>query len=100
MRNGACHTTPTGLPLILTSARFFTSPRSSHTWPSFFHQSAEALMVLVYVPLPEKYLTPSSVLSFHAVSLSSVIDGGAPRSAWKFTVHGPSTVATSVSATL
>jgi hypothetical protein len=54
----------------------------------------------VYVPIPEKYLTPASVLSLHDESSSSVIDGGAPRSGGKLTFHGPSMIAIWVSVTL
>jgi hypothetical protein len=55
-----------------------------------------ALTALVYVPVPEKNFTPTSELSLQDASLSSLMEGGAPRSGWKFTVHGPSIVASSV----
>src|SRR4051794_7204616 len=86
--------TPKGLPFTVTSARFFTSPRSSQRCEPLPNQSAGARMVFVYVPTPEKYLIPASVESGQEMSLSSVAEGGAPRSASKLTFHGPSTSAT------
>src|SRR5271157_50559 len=99
-QNGACQTMPSGFPFTITSARFFTSPRSIHRCAPFLNQSADAWMVFLYVPVPEKYFTPASWLSLHDDSFSRVIDGGAPRSGWKLTFHGPSIVASCVSVTL
>src|SRR5579871_1345340 len=60
-------------------------------------QSDGASIIFVYVPFPEKYLTPSSGLSLQEVSLSIVIFGGAPRFGSKLRSQGPSIVATVVS---
>jgi len=54
----------------------------------------------VYVPVPEKYFTPSSELSLHDANLSSVIFAGVPRSGWKLRSQAPSTVAIELSVTL
>src|ERR1700733_4235761 len=90
---------PSDLPLTVTSARFFTSPKSIHTCAPLRNHSAGALMVLVLVPVPEKYFTPASELSLHDDSVSSVIDDGAPQSGGKLTFHGPSTVVSCFSTT-
>src|SRR5690349_12621339 len=89
---------PSGLPLTETSARFLTSPRSSHSRAPDLNQLVGTSTVLVYVAVPPKYFTPSSLFSVHDVSLSRVILGGAPRSGWKATSQEPSTVATGCSA--
>jgi hypothetical protein len=46
--------------------------------------------------VPEKYFTPVSEFSLQEAILSSVIEGGAPRSGWNVSFQGPSTVANSV----
>jgi hypothetical protein len=78
-RNGAFQMMPSGLPFMVTSAIFFTSPRSTirrvPDWNQFFGASIE----FVYVAVPEKYFTPDSALSDHDTSLSKVIRSGAPR---------------------
>ena len=96
-RYGICQTIPSGLPFTVTSARFLTSPKSIQRCAPGLNHSAGAWMVLVYVPTPEKYFTPGSVLSLHEASLSSVVDGGAPRSGWKLTFQAPSIVSSLLS---
>ena len=40
-RNGVCHTVPSDLPFIVTTARFFTSPKSIHTRVPRVNQACE-----------------------------------------------------------
>src|ERR1700756_1113086 len=96
-QKGVFQTIPSGVPFTDTSARFFTSPRSSHTWAPLADQSAGASIVFVYVPFPEKYLTPSSELLLQEINWSRAIFVGAPRFGSKLRSHGPSTVASVVS---
>src|SRR5271157_1301390 len=42
-RYGVCQTSPSDLPFTVTSARFFTSPRSIHSFAPFLNQSGEVL---------------------------------------------------------
>src|SRR5215469_8939327 len=46
-RYGACQTVPRSFPFTVTTAMFFTSPRSIHTLAPFLNQPAGACNVLV-----------------------------------------------------
>src|SRR5437867_10228596 len=81
---------------MVTSARFFTSPRSSQRRAPFLNQLGEASTVFVYVPTPEKYLTPGSSLWLQSKSSFMVMELGAPRPDWKTIFQGPLIVATFV----
>src|SRR5262245_53824507 len=54
-RYGACQTCSSFLPLTVTTARFFTSPRSIQSREPFLNQSGDVCTAFVYVPTPEKY---------------------------------------------
>src|SRR4030042_6237879 len=95
--NGLFHTIPRGLPLTVTSARFLTTPRSSQSCLPFSNQFSGALIVFIYVPVPEKYFTPGSGFSLHDARLSRVIFDGAPRSGWKLTSQAPEIVSSGFS---
>ena len=48
--------------------------------------------LFLYVAVPEKYLMPLSVCSFHGMSESNVADAGASHPAGNATFHGPETM--------
>src|ERR1035441_9557089 len=74
-----------------------TLPRSIHTCCPGLNQIAGAVIVLVYVAVPEKYFTPASALSVHDVSAGICTLAGAPKFAGKLNVHDPATVVSFVS---
>src|SRR5271170_7428719 len=76
-----------------------TLPRSIHTCCPGLNHDAGAITVFVYVAVPEKYFTPASALSVHDVSFAIGTLAGAPQFAGKFSVHGPISVVSLVSAT-
>src|SRR5947207_1575009 len=53
--------------------------------------SEEMSISLVYIAVPEKYLTPGSLCSVQLISLSSEILSGAPHFGGKRSSHGPAT---------
>src|SRR5437762_4333337 len=79
-RKGSFQTTPKDFPFTITSARFFTSPRSNHNCVLFVTQFLSAVIDFVYVAVPEKYFIPGSVFSVYDVSLSNEASAGALRS--------------------
>src|SRR5438552_11196585 len=71
-RKGSFQTTPKDFPFTITSARFFTSPRSSHNSFPGTNQLLSAIIVFVYVAVPEKYFMPASAFIVYDASLSNV----------------------------
>ena len=91
--NGGFHKTGNFFPFTVTSAKFFTSPKSSITRPPCSHFTLSILHFTLfrYVAVPEKYLIPASRLSLHDTSFGNTACAGASHPCGKETSHAPVT---------
>src|SRR5580765_6336458 len=88
-RNGGFQRMPSALPLSETSAKFFTTPRSSQICRSARKNSAGTSTSFSYVAVPEKYFTPESLWSGHEINLSTFTSAGAPQFGGKLKRQSP-----------
>src|SRR5882672_10636582 len=89
---GGFHKIATAWALTKSSAMFLTWPRSSCTRDDLRNHVPGIEILLSYVAVPEKYLTPGSELSVQERSSSNDVWEGAPRLGGKRTSHGPSSL--------